>query len=107
MPLSTKGGLCISHNSKHVHPSGENTVKITSNKVNDDIEKNRNYNPESINGIEKNKIYSPEANDGIEMNKNYRSDEMTKDLIINPYKRIILKEPTKTKDQVPMEEWFK
>ena len=30
---------------------------------------------------------------------------MTKDLIINPYKRVILKEPTKTKDQVPMEEW--
>ena len=39
------------------------------------------------------------------MNKNYSPDEMTKDLIINPYKRVILKEPTKTKDQVPMEDW--
>ena len=80
-------------------------VKLTSNKANDGIEKNKNYSPEAINGIEKNKIYSPEANDGIEMSKNYSPDEMTKDLIINPYKRVILKEPTKTKNQVPMEEW--
>ena len=39
------------------------------------------------------------------MNENYSPDEMTKDLIINPYKKVILKEPTKIKDQVPMEEW--
>ena len=39
------------------------------------------------------------------MNKNYSPDEMTKDLVINPYKEGILKEPTKTKNQVPMEEW--
>ena len=82
MPLQfchylTKGGPCISNNSKHVNSSGENTVKITSNK----------------------------ANNGIEMNKNYSHDEMPKDLIINPHKEVILKEPTKTKDQVPMEEW--
>ena len=51
------------------------------------------------------KIYSPETNDGIEMNENDSPDRLTKDLIINPYKRVILKEPTKTKDQVPMEEW--
>ena len=25
--------------------------------------------------------------------------------MINPYQRVILKEPSKTKDQVPMEEW--
>ena len=105
MPLSTKGGPCISHNSKHGHPSDENIVKITSNKANDGIEMNRNYSPEAINGIEKIKFYSPETNNGFEMNKNYSPDEMTKDLIINPYKRVILKEPTKTKDQVPMEEW--
>ena len=42
---------------------------------------------------------------GIEMNNNYSPDEMAKDLMINPYKKVILKEPTKTKDQVPMEEW--
>ena len=90
LPLSTKGGLCISHNSKHVNPSGENTVKITSNKAND--------------GIEMNKNYSPKANDGIEINENYSPDEMTKDTIIKPYKEVILKEPTKTKDQVPMEQ---
>ena len=105
MPLSIKGGPCISHNSKHVDPSGESTVKFTSNKANDGIEMNRNYGPEAINGIEKNKIYSPKANDGIEMNENDSSDRLTKDLIINPYKRVILKEPTKTKDQVPMEAW--
>ena len=39
------------------------------------------------------------------MNKNDSPDRPTKDLIINPYKRVILKDPTKTKDQVPMEEW--
>ena len=77
MPLSIKGGLCINHNSKHVNPSGENTVKFT----------------------------SKEANNGIEMNKNYSPDRLTTDFIINPYKRVILKEPTKTKDQVPMEAW--
>ena len=43
---------------------------------------------------------------GIEMNKIYSPDEMTKDLVINPYKEAILKEPTRTKDQVPMEEWY-
>ena len=102
-PLSIKGGSYISHNSKHVHPSGENTVKFTSKKTNDGIEMNRNYSPEAINGIEKNKTYSPETNGGIEMNKNDSPDRITKHLIINPYKRVILKEPTKTKDQVPME----
>ena len=50
------------------------------------------------------KNYGPKANDGIEINENYSLDEMTKDLIINPYKEVILKEPTKTKDQVPMEQ---
>ena len=39
------------------------------------------------------------------MNKNYSSDEVTKDLEINSYKEPILKEPTKNRDQVPMEEW--
>ena len=105
LPPSTKCGPCISHNSEHVYPSGENTVKFTHKKASDGIEMNRNYSSEAINGIEKKKIYSPETNDGIEMNKNHSPDEMTKDLMINPYKRVILKEPTKTKDQVPMEEW--
>ena len=103
--MSTKDGPYISHNSKHVTPSGENTVKFTLKKANDGIEMNRNNSSETINGIEKNKIYSPETNDGIEMDKNYNHDEMTKDLMINPYKKVILKEPTKTKDQAPMEEW--
>ena len=93
MPLSTKGGPCISHNSKHVDPSGKNTVKISSNMANNGIEMDRNYNPEATNGIEKNKIYSPETSDGIEMNKNDSPDEITKNVIINPYKRVILKEP--------------
>ena len=105
MPLSIKDGHCISHNSKHVNPSGENKVKFTHKETNDGIEMNRNYSSEAINGIEKNKIYSPEANDGIEMNKNHSPDEMTKDIMINPYKRVMLKEPTKTKDQVHMEVW--
>ena len=91
MPLSIKGGPCISCNSKHVNPSVENTVKFTHKRAND--------------GIEKNKIYSPETNNGIEMYKNHSPVEMTKDLMINPYKRVILKGPTKTKDQVPMEAW--
>ena len=104
MPLSTKGHLCIRQNSKHVDPSDKNAVKI-SNKANNCIEMNRNYSPEATDGIEKNKIYSPERNDGIEMNENDSPDEITKDLVINPYKRVILKEPTKTKDQLPMEEW--
>ena len=38
------------------------------------------------------------------MNKNYSRDEITIDLVINPYKRVILKEPIKNKDQVPMED---
>ena len=87
MPLSIKGGPCISHNSKHVNSSGENAVKFTHKKANDGIEMNRNYSSEAINGIEKNKIYSPETNDGIEMNKNHSPDETIKDLLINPYKR--------------------
>ena len=105
MPLSIKGGPCISHNSKHVNPLGENTIKFTHKKANDGIEMNRNYSSEAINVIEKNKIYSPETNSGIEINKNHSPDETTKDLMINPYKRVILKEATKTKDQVPMEAW--
>ena len=101
LPISTKGGPYISHNSEHVNPSGENTVKFTPKKANNGIKMNRNYSSETINGTEKNKIYSPETNDGIEMDKNYSHDEMTKDLMINPYKKVILKEPTKTKDKVP------
>ena len=77
MPLAIQGGPCISNNSKHVSSSGENTVKITSNRT----------------------------NNGIEMNRNYSPDEVTKDLVKNPYKEAILKESTKTKDQVPMKEW--
>ena len=105
MPLSTKGGPCISHNSKHVYPTGDNLVKFTPRKANDGIEINRNYSSGTVNDIEKNKIHSPETNSGIEMNKNYSHNEMTTDLMINPYKRVILKEPIKTKDQVPMEDW--
>ena len=101
MPLSTKGGPCISHNNKHVNPSGENTVKFTPKKANDGIEINRNYSSEAISGIKKNKIYSPETNDGIEMNKNHSPDEMTKDLMINPYKKVILKELPKLKIKYP------
>ena len=95
MPLSTKGGPCISHNSKHVYPIGDNSIKFTPKKANDGIEIDRNYSYEAINGIEMNKIHSPETNNGIEMNKNYSHDEMTTDLMINPYKRVILKEPIK------------
>ena len=69
MPLSIKGGPCISHNSKHVDPSGETRVKFTSKKAHNGIEINRNYSPEAINDIGKNKIYSLEMNDSIEMNK--------------------------------------
>ena len=104
MPLSVKGGPCISHNSKHVNPSGESRIKITQKKGNDGIEIDRKYSSEATNGIEKNKICSPETNNGIEMNKNYSRDEITIDLVINPYKRVILKEPIKNKDQVPMED---
>ena len=96
LPLSIRGGPCITHNSKQVDPSGETTVKFTSKKANDGIEMNRNYSSEAINGIEKNKIYSSETNDGIEMNKKYSPARLTKDLIIDPYKRVILKKPTKT-----------
>ena len=53
-----------------------------------------------------NENYSPKASDGIEMNKNYSPDEVTKDLTINPYKEVILKESTKTKGQLLMEEWY-
>ena len=77
MPLAIKGGPCISNSSKHVNPSGEDTVKTTFSK----------------------------ATDGIEMNKKYSPDEMTKDLEINSYKEAILKEPNKNENQVPMEEW--
>ena len=119
MPLSVEGGLCISHNSKHVNPSGETTIKITqkrvsdgieidrkhSPKANDGIEIDRKYSSEATNGIEKNKICSPETNNGIEMNKNYSHDEITTDLMINPYKRVLLKETIKNIDQVPMEDW--
>ena len=77
MPLPIKGGPCISNSSKHINLSGGDTVKITFSK----------------------------ANDGTEMNKNYSSDEMTRDLEINSYKEAILKEPTKNRGQVPMDEW--
>ena len=101
---SVEGGLCISHNSKNVNPSGDSIIKITqkktnngieidrkySSKANDGIEIDRKYSSEVTNGIEKNKIHSPETNNGIEMNKNYSH---------------ILKEPIKSKDQVPVEDW--
>ena len=77
MPIPIKGGQCITNSSKHINPSGEDTVKITFSK----------------------------ADDGTEMKKNYSSDEMTKDLEINSYKEAFLKESTKNRDQVPMEEW--
>ena len=77
MPLAIQGGPCIINNSKHISSSGENTVKITSNRT----------------------------NDGIEMNRYYSPDEVTKYLAINPYKEAILKESTKTRDQVAMKEW--
>ena len=105
LPLSIKGGPYISHNNKHVNPSGEKTAKFTHKRANNGIEIDRYYSYEAINGIEKNKIHSPETNNGIEMNKNYSHNEMTTDLMINPHKRVILKEPIKTKDQVPMEDW--
>ena len=105
MPLSIKGGLCISHTGNHVHLSGENPVKFTHKKANYGIEMNRNCGSEAISGVEKNKIYSPETHDGIEMDKNHSPNEMTRYLMINPYKRAILKESTKPKDQVPMDAW--
>ena len=119
MPLSLKGGPCISHNSKLVNASGKSTIKITqkrandgieidrkhSPKANDGIEIDRNYSSEATNGNEKNKICTLETNNGMEMNKNYSWDEITMDLMINPYKRVILKETIKNKDQVPMEDW--
>ena len=77
MLLAIKGGLCSSNSSKYVNSSNEDIVKITFIK----------------------------ANDGIEMNKKYSSNEVTKDLEVNSYKEVILKEPNKNKDQVPMEEW--
>ena len=100
MPLSIKGSLCISHNSRHVNPSGGNTAKFTHKRANDGIEIDRNYSSEAISGIEKNKIHNPETNNGIEMNKNYSCNEMTTDLMINPKKRVILKELIKTKDLI-------
>ena len=39
------------------------------------------------------------------MNKKYSSNEITKDLEVNSYKKAILKEFDKNKDQIPMEEW--
>ena len=98
MPLSIKGGPCISHNSKHVNPSGKNTVKFIHKKANDGIEIDGKNSSETINGIEKNKIHSPETNNGIEMNKNYSHNEITMDLMINPYKRVILKEAINNED---------
>ena len=77
MPLAIKGGPCLNNGSKHINPSGKETVKITFSKV----------------------------NNGIEMNKKYSPNETTNDLEINSYKEAILKEPTKNKDKVPMEEW--
>ena len=105
MPLSVESGLCISHNSKHVNPPGKSTIKYTKQRANNGIETDRKYSSEAINGIEKNKIHSLETNNGIEMNKNYICNEITTDLIINPYKRVILKEPINNKDQIPMEDW--
>ena len=77
MPLAIKGGPCSSNNSKHANSSNEDTVKITFSK----------------------------ANNGIEMNKKHSSNEVTKDLEVNSYKEVILKESDKNKDQGPMEEW--
>ena len=94
MPLSTKGGPYISHNSKLVNPSGQNTVKLTPNKATDGIEKNKNYSTETINGIDKNKFYSPEANDGIEKNKNYSPKAVNgieKNKIYSPEAKMVLK----------------
>ena len=115
LPLSVKGGPCISHNSKPVNPSGKSTIKITrkrandgieidrkhSPKANDGIEIDRKYSSEATNGIEKNKLCSPETNNGIEMNRNYGCNEITTDLMINPYKRVILKKTIKIKIKYP------
>ena len=79
MPLTIKGGTYSSSSSKCVSTncSNEDTVKITFSR----------------------------ANAGNEINNHTTQKEVMKDLEVNSYKEVMLKEPNKNKDQVPMEEW--
>ena len=79
MPLTIKGGTCSSSSSKCVNnnSSNEDTVKITFRR----------------------------ANAGNEINNHTAPKEVMKDLEVNSYKEVMLKEPNKNKGQVPMEEW--
>ena len=79
MPLTIKGGTCSSSSSKCVNDnsSNEDIVKITFSR----------------------------ANASNEINNHATQKEIMKDLEVNSYKEVMLKEHNKNKDQVPMEEW--
>ena len=83
MPLTIKGGpcsssKCVNNNSTECTKSStEDVVKTTSNRV----------------------------NASNEISNHTTQKEITKDLEINTYKEVMLNEPSKNKDQTPMEEW--
>ena len=83
MPLTIKGGpcssiKCVNNNSTECTKfSTEDKVKTTSNRVN-----------------------APN-----EISNHTTQKEIIKDLEINSYKEVMLNEPNKNKDQMPMEEW--
>ena len=85
MPLTIKGGPCSSSSSKCVN--------------NHSTENNNSFNEDIV------KITSSRANASNEINNHTTQEEIVKDLEVNSYKEVMLKEPNKNKDQVPMEEW--
>ena len=92
MPLASKGGPCSSSSSKCVNNNFTKS-KISSTK---------NLKSPTEDTV---KITSSRANAGNEINHHTTQEEIVKDLEVNSYKEVMLKEPNKNKDQVPMEEW--
>ena len=83
LPLTFKGGPCSSSSKCVNNHSTENK-----NSFNEDIVK----------------ITYSRANASNEINHHTTHKEIMKDLEVNFYKEVMLKEPNKNKDQVPMEE---
>ena len=63
------------------------------------------YKPTKSSTEDKAKFISSRLNTGYEINNHTTQEGIIKDLEINSYKDLMLREPGKKKDLVPMEEW--
>ena len=88
MPLTIKGGPYIS-----------------SNYANNKSKEFPKYKPTKLPTEDKAKIISNKVNAAHEINSHITQKEIIKGLEVNSYENVMLKEPNRKKDLVPMEEW--